>query len=333
MVQNVIMKGTGVYLPKNKIYNDYFVDHFEKMGKNVEGIMKHLVRRKRYFAGKGETSLTMAHQAANDVLKKLNMKAEELDMIVFVSDTPEYTSPTNALKLNGMLGAVNAHTVLDMNCNCIGMLMALDLVTNYAKVKTSIKKILIVGSMHVSSVLDKMDSVVFPNFGDSSVAVILENVCEEKKRGFIDSTVFTDSSFNETIQMPSAGHAKLALEDDVEERDRKLEWNPFDFGFLSDKWHDIIKRLLKRNNLDPNQIDHYIFSQFSDPDNMKTLEKLGVGEDKYFYVGMEYGYTGVTSPILALNRMWGTIMPKDKYIIFCSVAAGYSMEALLYKVV
>ncbi len=331
MAQNVIMKGTGVYLPEKKVYNDYFINHFEKIGKDAEGLMKHLGRRKRYLADSHETSLSMGYNSAKNVLDKLSMKPEEIDMIIFVSDTPEYTSPTNALKLNKMLGAVNAHTVFDMNCNCIGMLTAIDLVSNYVKVKKSIKNILLVSSIHISSVVDKTDTVVYSNFGDASASLVLENVCEEESRGFMDSTVFTDANYNETIVMPAAGLSKVSLQE-VDEKSKKLVWNPFDFGFLSDNWHAIISRLLQRNGLTANQIDHYIFSQFSDPDNMKTLAKLGVGEEKYFFVGMEYGYTGVTSPIIVLNRMWDAIMPHDKYLVFCSVAAGYSMASLLYKV-
>ena len=74
-------------------------------------------------------------------------------MIVFATDTPEYNMPTNALKLNHMLGADNAHRVYDMNCNCTGMLVAMDVMAGYMQQRSSIRKALLVGSMHVSSVV------------------------------------------------------------------------------------------------------------------------------------------------------------------------------------
>lgn len=89
-----------------------------------------------------------------NALEQTNMSPDELDMIVFATDTPEYTSPTNALKLNQMLKAVNANRVYDMNCNCIGMLVAMDMVATYMKQRKSVKKTLVVGSMHVSSVVN-----------------------------------------------------------------------------------------------------------------------------------------------------------------------------------
>ncbi len=65
-------------------------------------------------------------------------------------------------------------------------------------------------------------------------------------------------------------------------------------------------------------IDYFVFSQLSDDYNMKTLEILGVGEDKYHFVGKEYGYTGNTCPILCLNRMWDTYANKGNknYILY-----------------
>lgn len=330
MVQNVVMLGTGVYVPPNKVYNDYFVKHFQEMGMKSQGLMEHWGRRKRYFANPGESSLSMGYEAAKKALDKIHMNPEELDMIIFVSDTPEYTSPSNALKLNSMLKAKNAHTVFDMNCNCMGMLSALDVVTRYVQSKVSIKKILIVGSLLISTFAKKTDSIVYPNAADCAAAIILENIEEEEKRGFIDSTLYTDSSYHDTIVMPACGNSNI-LSGMLTEDDKKMRWTPYDFDFLPDIWEAIILRLLKRNNVTANEINHYIFSQLSDPYNLETLKKLGVGEEKYTFVGKEYGYTGVTSPIVALNRMWNVMAVPGKQIVFCSVAAGVSTIALLYK--
>ena len=110
-----------------------------------------------------------------------------------------------------------------------------------------------------------------------------------------------------------------------------MAWNPFDFSFLSDNWVKIIKRVLEKHHVSLDEVKRFVFSQFSDADNLLTLEKLGVGKDKYIFVGDKYGYTGVSSPIMALNEVWESLGQEDGYLIFCSVAAGYSMNAILYK--
>lgn len=330
MYQNIMIEATGIYVPPRKVYNDFFIEHFRKYGIETERLLKHLGRRKRYFAAKGENALTMGCEAAKNVLEKANIGADEIDMIVFASDTPEYTFPTNALKINHMIGAKRAHTVFDVNCNCIGMLTAIDVASRYAQSKSRVKNILIVGSLLISSIVNRKDSIVYPTFADSAAAVVLRNVNEEQARGFIDSTVYTDSNYHNSILMPACGNSNLHV-DSIREEKKILEWNPFDFSFLSDNWSTIINRLLERNDVTPEQIDYFVFSQFSNADNLLTLEKLGVSRDKYIFVGNEYGYTGVTSPILALDKCWDRVSKPGNKIVFCSVAAGYSMTALYYK--
>ena len=100
MVQNIVIRGTGIYLPKNEVSNEYFEEYFRRLGVEVKGLMTHLNRRKRFLADRDESSLSMGYAAAVNALEKLNMDAKELDMIVFATDTPEYNMPTNALKLN-----------------------------------------------------------------------------------------------------------------------------------------------------------------------------------------------------------------------------------------
>lgn len=330
MHQNVKIACTGIYHPENKVYNEYFIEHFEKRNVRVSGLLRSMGRRKRYLDDGNETALTMGYNAALDALKKSKIKTEQLDMIVFVTDTPEYTSPSHALILNQMLGAKNAHMVFDMNSNCIGMLTALDVVSRYVQSKTQVENILIVGSLLISPLVSQDDSLTYPIVGDCAAAIILENRLEEEKRGFLDSTVYTDSSYHSNIRMPKVGFSKIYKEEYTEE-DRKWYWEAFDLSFLADNWTEIIERLLERNQVSLEDINQFVFSQLSDSYNMQTLEKLGVKEGKYVFVGKEYGYTGNTSPIVALNRMWDTIAVADTYTVFCSVGSGITTTSLLYR--
>lgn len=88
MVQNIVIRGTGIYLPKNEVSNEYFEEYFRRLGVEVKGLMTHLNRRKRFLADRDESSLSMGYAAAVNALEKLNMDAKELDMIVFATDTP-----------------------------------------------------------------------------------------------------------------------------------------------------------------------------------------------------------------------------------------------------
>lgn len=335
-MENVILEGIGVYIPKTEaVDNSYFVEHFKKEengNKEVQGLMDTMKRGTRYFASKDESSLTMGYNAAVDVLEKNGVDSKELDMIVFVSTTPEYTSPTDALKLNHMLGAENAHNVFDMNCNCTGMLVALDTVSTYMKLNKNIRRALIVSSMLASSVVRYNDSVAYPCFGDASTAVILKKVKEEHKRGFIDSIYRTYSDNHDKIQLPECGHSNERM-GKLHKYYRRLNWIPFDSNCFVDIWTEMLYEMMGRNDIKDDDVACYAFSQFHNKHNVDTLNNIGADLGKYPFNGDRYGYTACSSPILALSEEWDRVKEcEGKHIIFCSVAAGLSYTALTYKI-
>lgn len=77
-------------------------------------------------------------------------------------------------------------------------------------------------------------------------------------------------------------------------------------------------------------IDYFIFSQLSDAFNMKTLELLNIPEEKYSFIGREYGYTENTCPILCLDKMWDRYAVHGNRIIICTTGAGLSYIVQLY---
>lgn len=334
-MDNVIIRGVGKYIPKKVVNNDFFVDHFKKEENgavDVTGLMNSLGRSVRHVAEKCDNSLLMGYKAAMDVISRNDIDVNTIDMIVFVSTTPEYTSPTNALKLNAMLNAKNAHMVYDMNCNCTGMLVALDTVSKVMKCSNDVHRALIVGSMYASSVVRFNDSIAYPCFGDAGSAVILDKVADNVEHGFIDYVYHTDSRDNDKIRLPSCGHSVERM-NKLHKYYRRLEWIPFDTDYFVDVWYNMIHSVFERNDITDEDVAYYLFSQFSDKYNQQTLDKIGnVDRTKYVFNADKYGYVACSSPILALDEIWDKAkMTSDKYLLFCSVAAGTSFSVVLYK--
>jgi len=329
---NIDLIGLGIYHPENMVENEFFVEHFSKIGVDAEPLMKHLGRKERYLASDGENSLTMAVEASKKAVEKAKISPEDLDMIVFVSETPEYFVPTNALKLNKMLGAKKAHLVFDMNDNCIGMLTALDLVSRYMLNNNKIKYALVVGSLYITGMIRKDCVITYPNIADGSAAIILKNESDSKiKSGFLDSNYYTNSMNHELMVSPKCGFSNLHNKE-IEDNDKKLLWVQHDVSFFSDDWKQLITDLLERNDLEPNNIAHYLFSQFSVPDGLCTLEKMEIGVERTTIVADKYGYTGCASPFFALHdAILEDKVAKGDYIVLCSVGAGYTMSAILLK--
>lgn len=330
-MKNIKMLGTGVYVPANKVYNEELDEHFDKLGLEAHNLMEHLGRRKRYFISEGENTITMCRNAIDNCVKKNHINLKDVEMIIVCTDTPEYLFPSNAMKLTGLYGSEleNVKVAFDLNCNCSGMVQGLDVVYKYMQC-SAIKNALVVGCFCITPIALWTDTVVYATFADAAACVALTCEEAEEKSGFLDSEVFVDASYHDYITYPKCGMAKVPLKA-VQPNEKRLEWNPFPMDFIPQKWYDIITSVLKRNSLEANDIDYYIFSQLSDVYNLETLKLLGVPEEKYYFLGKEYGYTGNTCPVLCLNRMWDTYSAPGNRVIICTVGAGYSAIVVLYE--
>lgn len=331
--RSVVLKGVGFYHPAHKVCNDEIFQHFDSIGKEVRGLMKHLCREERYFADEGENTLTMALESSEEAIQKAGISPEELDMIVFVSEMPEYLIPTCSLKLNHFLGAKNAHTLMDLNQNCTGMISGLDFVSRYMQNNKKITKALLVGSILNTGMIRPDCTITYSGSADASVAIILEASEEEKITGFLDSAYSTDSNYHNSITFPGCGFSNIHNAE-IDLFDKKLIWNPFDFSFLADGWSKLIREMIGNQGYEVSDIDHFFFSQFSKADALNTLELLGITDidNKLTFVGDKYGYTGCTSPFIALyDAIEKGKVSKGSLIVFISVAAGYSMSAALMR--
>ena len=333
--ENINIVSTGVYHPKNKVHNEYFINHFNEMGIEVSGLLKHLNREYRYLSDdNSETVITMAYNASIKALNEANINIRDIDLLIFATDTPEYTSPSNAVKLLDMLGCgdVRIKMAYDTNSNCLGMITALDQASRILMTNKRFKRALVVGGILFSSVGNPKDSISYSNFGDAAAAIILEKVEEEVKRGFIDSTHLTQTSECNNIIMPKIGYSKITRDGVENGDDNKWFWKPFDGGFISDIWVNLIQEVAKDNGIKARDINHLIFSQFTIPDAKLTLEKLGIDTNNTTYIGNEYGYTGTTSPIVALDRALKTGRIKNgDYVTLASMGSGSVVTVLLFK--
>lgn len=328
---NIKIKGIGISLGQHEYDNEYFIKHFDSLGIEIRGLLKHLGREKRYrIEGYEDTSITLAQKASIEALNDSNVKVEDIDGIVFVTDSPEYLFPCNATYLSGELGTINAHMTFDMNSNCTGMLAALDTMTSFMKTHKNINKLLIVGAVQTSKIERKDCSVIHPNISDASVAIVLEKVEEDVQRGVINTNYYANANRKHLIMYPKCGFSHIK-DKNVPENDKLLNWIPHDSAFIAENWTRMIKEILKEENLNKDNIDWYIFSQFSKGSAVETINNLKVSEDKHIFCGDKYGYTGNTSPFLALytGLKENKIKDGDK-ILLSTLGAGLNMISVYY---
>lgn len=333
MFRNVHIKGIGTYNPKKVVDNQYYIDHFKKynLHEHVEGMMNKIGREKRRLAERNENSITMGVNAARKAIKNAGISPGEIDMIICATDTPEYLTPCCALIIGNQIKAENVSNVFDVNNDCIGMITAMDIATRYMKTDKKYKKTLVVGALHISPFAREDDIVVYSCIADGAAAVVLEIREENVERGFLGSRTYTDDRYNEEIRFPACGLSGIASED-ISAYNKKMEWKPFDLSFIPDVFTEIISDLLKDNGYTTGDVKHYFLSQFTRPAIEETVEKLGASMENATFVADKYGYTGCTSPVMALNeKLLKDKFMQDDIITFCSIGGGITFSALLYK--
>ncbi|MBU5484183.1 ketoacyl-ACP synthase III [Clostridium sp. MSJ-11] len=330
---SIKIKNIEYYHPKTKYSNEYFVKHFFNQDVDISGLLNITGRNQRYISEDfHENSLTMAIEACKKVIRTANIDVQDINLVVFVSTSPEYLSPTNAVKIHDALGLAKDAGAYDMNGNCAGMIIAMDQVCRTMKSNNRIKYSLLVGSDLLNRYSRRSEAITYANFGESACAVLLENT-DDNISDFIDSSSYVDSSLSCYINFPPEGFSKvLPIDEDTPKDNRIVEWIDFntDDAFASSV--DSINEILLRNNLTKDDVKLYCLSQFAKKNVDMIMETLEEPEHKFPFVGDRFGYTGVTSPFMALaDSVSNGKLNRGDYIILWTVGAGVVASCILLR--
>lgn len=332
MYRNVMVREVSKYLPRTVVDNEFYVSHFDAKGIESRGLYEAVGRDKRHIVvNNEENTFTMGLEAAKRVIAQSGLSATDFDMLVFVSDSPEFLAPTTALTLREHLGATNAHMVFDMNQNCTGMVAGLDVVSQYMKTKKYINRALIVSSFYGSLMAEEeSDPVSCGCLSDGGSAVILEVEESEVERGILDASYLTKSETCHLMVFPACGVSKLH-DPSVPLKDKKMAYRYEEADFLGPDSAEGIKILLDRNNVRSNDVQHYLVSQFETAIIHEVSHILGIDEDKFVTTMPELGYVGNSSPIFAFEKLIKKGVKEDDMMVLSSVGAGYIVSSILYK--
>ncbi len=327
-LMNIRIKEVGIYHPQTSVNNEFYLDHFQKQGKDIRRFVQHMGRKDRYIIkNNDENALTMAIEASKTVLEKAGMSGKDIDMLVFSTQTPEYTFPTNALFLHNAIEGDEHTIVLDSNANCAGMTAAVEQASRYMKANPNVKTALIVGSDYNSLLCDPEDEITYSNYGDAAAAVILETT--EEDTGFIDSVYAVDSKSRNNIVYPEQGLSNTLR---GVAQGKYIKWIPFDGSESMKHVEESFETIFERNNLTKADIGIYCLSQFSLATILEIQEKFNIHDDQIVYVGDQFGYTGTSSPFIVLHEgvKSGKIKRGD-YLLFWTIGAGYQIVTMVFK--
>jgi 3-oxoacyl-[acyl-carrier-protein] synthase-3 len=324
------IKDIDIYHPSNKVGNDFFIKHFDEKGIDIRGLLAALGRDTRYsINNEEENSLTMAFEAASNVLEKNGLTGADIDLIAYASQTPEYIFPTNSLMIHRLINGASHTICIDSNANCAGMTASVEQVSRQMQANPRIKRALVIGSDYVAPHADKNDPVYYANFGDAAAAVLLER--DDNAVGFIDSIYQTDTCVYGNSMFPAEGLANLGRKG-VAAGEFNVKFIPFDDSICVDAAAESLRTLLSNNNIAPESIKAACFSQLSLPNILGVCDKVGLDHDVAVYIGDEFGYTSTSSPFIALYKAvtTGKIVRGDK-VLFWTVGAGWQNVAFVIE--
>lgn len=284
-----ILTHIGVALGHQKLGNDYYLEQIDEANRErsrhfLEDVMG---RNIRYIADAEQTSLSLAIEASKQAIIENKVNVDDIDMVICISHTPEYSSPTMARLVLESFNGKDTVNCLDMNVNCTGMLVALDMADRYFRTDESIKNILVVEGDRHSAFDTEKTSPFFGCIGDIGCAVILER---DDERGIQSRHFIMDRTMAMNIVYPKNGYSKPER---ILYTDPKLDAR-VELGAK------LIEEKLGQEKMDKMKL--VCMSQFAYINCKKYIEMSQIEEEKVPYIGDKYGYTGASSPILALKQ-------------------------------
>jgi 3-oxoacyl-[acyl-carrier-protein] synthase-3 len=316
----------GRYVPERVMTN---ADLEKLVETSDEWIRTRTGIRQRHIAEPGTPTSDLATHAARMALEKRGMGAEELDLIIVGTVTPDTIFPATACVLQDKLQAKKAWA-FDISAACSGFLYALTMGAQFIQ-SGSHRKVLVVGADVMSSIIDYKDRTTCVLFGDGAGAVLLEPATDGT--GILDFYHEVDGSGGRYLNMPGGGSARPATHETVDQRLHYVRQDgPHVFKYAVRKFAEASQVVLQRNRLTPADVDLFVAHQANLRIIDASRERLGLPEEKVVKNIDRYGNTTAATIPLALGTALdeGRLRP-GHLVLLASVGAGLTVGATLVR--
>jgi 3-oxoacyl-[acyl-carrier-protein] synthase-3 len=289
----------------------------------------------RRVASESTTCSDLCFEAASRLLSDLNCK-DEIDLVLFVSQSPDYFLPATSIILQNRLGIPTNAMAFDVNLGCSGYVYGLSIASHFIQ-SGNIKKVLLLAGDKSTISTNYEDKSTFPLFGDAGTATLLE---------------FDNNSDDWFFSMASDGKGKDAIiiehghsrhpygtiEDETKEiepgiiRSKKhLKLNGMEvFNFALKEVAPSIKKLLNYSNQEIEEIDYFVFHQANKLINDSVRKKLRIEIEK---VPLSIDYFGNTSsasiPLTICKELAEVVLKENKTYLLSGFGVGFSWATVL----
>ncbi|MBD8735126.1 beta-ketoacyl-ACP synthase III [Sphingomonas aerolata] len=290
MIRSVIT-GTGSALPVRRVSNAQLA---EQVDTSDEWIVERTGIRFRHIAGEGETTATLAADACRAALAAAGVDAQDIDLIVLATATPDQTFPASATKVQAMLG-IDDCVAFDVAAVCSGFLYAVQVVDSMIRSGVA-KRALVIGAETFSRILDWEDRTTCVLFGDGAGAIVLEaqDTADAGGRGILTTKLHADGRHNQLLYV-DGGVSTTGTVGKLRMKGREV------FRHAVTNLAAVMTESLAMAGLSADQVDWVVPHQANARILDATARKLGLAPERVVVTVDQHANTSAASVPLALD--------------------------------
>ncbi len=282
------------------------------------------IKERRILKEKGKGTSFLAINAANDLIKKVNLDPKEIDLVIVATATPDMQAASTAAYVATKIGATDAFS-FDQISACSSFLFGMSTASSYIE-SGRYKKILLVGADMNSSMIDYTDRATCIIFGDGAGAVLFEPNTEGN--GVHDEYLRTDGIGRDFLQVAAGGSILPASEETLKNKKHYVfQDGKTVFKYAVSNMADVSEKILKRNNLTNNDIQWLAAHQANKRIIDATARRINLDSSKVMMNIEKYGNTTSATLPLLLNDYESQLKKGDK-IVFTAFGGGFSWGSI-----
>ena len=320
------MIGTGSYVPETILTNH---DLEQRLETTDRWIVERTGVRARRIAAKDQATSDLAVLAGERALQSAGVSADQLDLIIVATTTPDMLFPSTACLVQHRLGATRA-AAFDLAAACSGFVYALSVGEQFI-LTGRFQKVLVIGADMLSRFIDWTDRSTAVIFGDGAGAVVLSEATGSE--GILSHHLYSDGGLSNLIAIPGGGSANPPSEKMVLEKLNtvKMQGNET-FKAAVRAMEDVARETLKKNKLTPADISYIVPHQANIRIIKALANRLEIGMDKIVTNLDQYGNTSAASIPIALDEAVrdGRIV-KGALILLLAFGSGLTWGSALIR--
>jgi 3-oxoacyl-[acyl-carrier-protein] synthase-3 len=329
MGKRISAKITGVagYVPPRVVNNfdlEKITDTTDEWIRTRTGISE------RHYADPGVATSHLGTEAAKKLLAAKGVSPDEIEMIVLATVTPDMLFPSTACLIQDRLGASKAWG-FDLSAACSGFVYALTVGAQFVGAGSH-KKVLVIGSDVMTSILDFKDRATCVLFGDGAGAVLVEPATSNSE-GIIDFANDMDGSGGCNLYMPGGGSLNPSTHETVDKRMHYVHQEGAQvFKYAVRRMSELAVEVLERNRLTSRDLALVVPHQANLRIIRAMQERLGVDDSKILINIDRFGNTtAATIPLGLMDALEQKRIRKGDLVLLISVGAGYTTGAMLIR--